>query len=166
MLSIPKVITTRRLGAGIAFAGAIALSVLILAWPSLRYYRQPVLVESALRGNISMIKLLLVLGADVNEFACPTSRCLTPIVAAAEANQVEAVQLLLARGANVNKRLRRGQTALMFASYHGDTEMVRVLLSSGADPNVVCEGESALSWAKQNGHAEIVNLLVAAGATR
>ena len=59
-----------------------------------------------------------------------------------------------------------GQTALMFASYYGHTELARLLLTNGADVNADFEGDTALTWAKQKGHAEIVNLLIASGATR
>ena len=167
MLSAKKMITRRRVAAVAAFTGAIVFSLVLLSWPNLRNYRQPAFVESAFNGNVGRLKLLLAVGADANEFECHTARCRTPLIAAAGAGQYEAVQLLLARGADVNKRMKRGQTALMFASYHGHTELVRLLLASGADVNADFEGEdTALSWAKQKGHAEIVNLLMATGATR
>ena len=152
-------ITRRRVGATIAFMAAVTFSLIILSWPNLPYYRQSALVDASLKGKLSTMKFLLALGADANDFECPNVRCLTPLVAAVEANQTEAVRLLLTRGANVNKKLRRGQTALMFASYKGNTELVRLLLSNAADPTADCEGNTALSWAKEKGHAEIVNLL-------
>lgn len=161
-----KIITVKRFGAGIAFFGAILLSLLLFVWPSLRAYRQAAFVGSALHGNTGRMKLLLDLGADANGFECETAGCWTPLFAAAAANQYEAVQLLLAHGADVNKHLKRGQTALMIASYHGDTEMVRLLISKGADVNADCEGDTALNWAKQQGHSEIVRLLIAAGAAQ
>jgi len=40
--------------------------------------------------------------------------------------------LLLSKGANVDKRNRRGQTALMLAAGCGNTGLVRLLLSRGA----------------------------------
>ena len=166
MLPIKKMITGRRVVAAVAFAGAIVFSLVVFSWPNLRNYRQVAFVESALDGNVGRMKLLMAVGADANDFECPTARCRTPLIAAAGAGQYEASQLLLARGADVNKRMERGQTALMFASYYGHTEVVRLLLASGADVNADFIGDTALSWAKQKGHAEIVDLLVAAGATR
>ena len=166
MLSVKKTITGRKVSAAIAFTGAIVFSLVLLTWPNLRSYRQVAFVESAFNGNIGWMKLLMAVGADTNGFECQTVRCRTPLVAAAEAGQYEAVQLLLAHGADVNKRMKRGQTALMFASYHGHTELVRLLLQSGADVNADFEGDTALIWAKQKGHAEIVNLLITTGATR
>jgi ankyrin repeat protein len=76
---------------------------------------------------MSKMKLSLALGADANESEFEASNCWIPLIAAVEANQPEAVHLLLERGADVNKKLKRGQTALMTASYHGDTGMIRLL---------------------------------------
>ena len=159
-------ITARKIGATVAFTGAIVFSLVLIAWPNLHRYRQLLFVDSALYGNVGRMKLLLALGADVNKFECQTPRCLTPLIAAAETGQYEAAQLLLERGADVNKRMKRGQTALMFASYHGHIDVGRLLLASGADVNADFEGDTALSWAKQKDHAEIVNLLITSGATR
>lgn len=109
---------------------------------------------------------MLAVGADANEFECQTARCRTPLIAAAQGGRCEALKLLLARGADVNKKMKPGQTALMFASYYGHTETVRLLLTSGADVHADFEGDTALSWAKQKGHGEIVDLLTATAATR
>jgi Ankyrin repeats (3 copies) len=128
-------ITGRRVAAAVAFTGAIVFSVVLFTWPNLRNYRQAAFVESALEGNVGRMKLLMAVGADANEFECPIARCRTPLIAAAGAGQYEAAQLLLARGAHVNKRMKRGQSALLFASDYSHTEMVRLLLTSGADVN-------------------------------
>ena len=162
MFPANKIITHSRVGAAIAFVGAFAFSLVLFAWP----HRQSIFVYASLTGNVGTMKLLLALGVDVNGFEGEQASGLTPLIAAASANKLEAVELLLARGADVNLRLRRGQTALMFASYHGDTEMAKLLLSKGADPNADWLGDTALSWARQKGHPQIVSLLVASGATR
>lgn len=159
-------ITGRRVAAAVAFTGAIVFSLLLFIWPNLRDYRQVAFIESALDGNVGRMKLLLAVGADPNGFECPTARCRTPLVAAAGEGHYEAAQLLLARGADVNRRMKRGQSALMFASYYGHTEMVRMLLTKGADVNADFEGDTALGWARQKGHAEIADLLIKSGATR
>lgn len=159
-------ITGRRVAAAIAFTGALVFSLVLLSWPNLRNCRQAAFVESAGNGNVGRMKLLLAVGADTNEFECQTARCRTPLIAAAQGGRCEALQLLVARGADVNKKMKRGQTALMFASYYGHTEAVRLLLTSGADVNADFEGDTALSWAKHKGHGEIANLLIASDATK
>lgn len=159
-------ITRRRVAAAFAFTGAIVCSLVLLTWPNLHHYRQVAFVEAALNGNVGRMKLLMALGADPNEFECQSARCRTPLIAAAGEGHYEASELLLARGANVNKRMKRGQSALMFASYYGRTEVVKLLLARGADVNADFEGDTALTWAKQKGHGEIADLLIASGAMR
>ncbi len=61
--------------AAVAFTGGIVLSLLLFNWPNLRNYRQAVLVSSALEGNVSLMEVLLVVGADTDGFECPNVRC-------------------------------------------------------------------------------------------
>ena len=46
---------------------------------------------------------------------------------AARTGRVEPVKLLLARGADVNARERKGQTALMWAAAEGHVEVIQAL---------------------------------------
>jgi ankyrin repeat protein len=62
-----------------------------------------------------------------------------------------------------NLRAFGGATPLMYAALHGDTESVRLLLESGADPNMRNDaGATALMWATDN--AEKTRLLLERGA--
>ena len=88
------------------------------------------------------------------------------MIAAAE-RHAETVAVLLAAGADVNKRNRFGRTALMFAALYGDARIVKALLDRGADVNVVPDDETgrpALAAAAMNGHLEVVRLLLDKGA--
>lgn len=103
------------------------------------------LLRAAKAGDVPVMKLLLAHGALVD---LPTERGITPLMAAAgngsasldtrgryktEAQAVEAVELLMAAGADVNARDRNGQTALHGAASWGWNEMVRTLVASGID---------------------------------
>jgi ankyrin repeat protein len=56
-------------------------------------------------------------------------------------------------------------TALMWASYGGNKDVVLLLFTKGADVNAkINNGVTALTWASQKGHQEIVQLLLAKGA--
>ena len=57
---------------------------------------------------------------------------------------------------------QHGQTPLMLSVSHGRVEVVRLLLSSGADVNVQdADGSTALMCAAEHGHTTIVKLLLA-----
>gem|GEM_PF-5359677 len=74
-------------------------------------------------------------------------------MAASRGNYVEVVETLLAHGANISARDKRGFTALVEASRENCVDVVRLLLSSGADPNVADYDErTPLWWACINGH--------------
>jgi ankyrin repeat protein len=72
----------------------------------------------------------------------------------------------LAHGADVNVRANDGGTALMLAASAGDSEIVRALLSKGADVSgkFTETGKTALMLATEKGYSEIVRLLQEAGA--
>jgi ankyrin repeat protein len=166
MFSLKKIITVKRVGGAAAFIAAIAFSLMLLNWPNARAYRQSLLIDAALRGNVGRMKLILAMGASADEPACQSNRCLTPLVAAALAGHADAVQLLLDRGANIDRKLTRGQTALIDAAFNGHTDTVKLLIAKGADLNSEFDGCTALGFAKLRGHTDIGNLLSKAGANR
>ena len=58
-----------------------------------------------------------------------------------------------------------GRTALFFAAANGHADVVDLLLSEDADPNMANEqGGTALHWACVNGHGGVVAKLLEAGA--
>jgi len=84
-------------------------------------------------GSASMIELLLKHGAHVNQ---PNSLGTTPLMIAAASGSTAAVTVLLDHGADANLReYMHDQTALMFAANMNRGEVIRILLTRGADPN-------------------------------
>jgi ankyrin repeat protein len=73
---------------------------------------------------------------------------------------------LLSKGADVNAKNSKGETALMWASQIGPSqEVVRAFLAKGADVNAKTnDGRTALDFAKAGGWDEIRAILVTAGA--
>jgi ankyrin repeat protein len=66
---------------------------------------------------------------------------------------------------NVNIHILYGETALIRASSRGRTEIVKLLLKAGANPDTKDNyGETALMRASLSGHKDIVILLLKAGA--
>jgi uncharacterized protein len=85
-------------------------------------------------------------GADVNARGAYS---VTPLLALVRGGyrpdaEVRLARQLLKAGANVDAPDRFGSTALLIATQSGRSDLVRLLLSAGADPNITnCRGESA-----------------------
>ena len=92
----------------------------------------------------------------------------TPLTAAAKAGDLGAIRQLLSAGLDVNAVDADGWTALHHAARTGHIAMARLLLSNGANPNLVRKGSpvqgSPLHSASANGHLEMVELLRQHGA--
>lgn len=103
------------------------------------------LVRAAKAGDLPAMRLLLAHGADPN---LPTETGITPLMAATgngsssidtrgryktEPQAVEAAELLLASGANINQRDRNGQTALHGAASWGWNGVVNSLAAHHID---------------------------------
>ncbi len=90
---------------------------------------------------------------------------------AAGMGQIERVQSLLRQGAEVNSRapsagnVPAGGTAIMLAAARNHIEVVKLLISHGADVNQADEGEGTpLIYSVWKGHKDIVALLLEKGA--
>ena len=60
-----------------------------------------------------------------------------------------------------NSKDRQGNTALYYAAYDNRVEIIKVLLKSGADPNIKCEsGNTALHIAFKRDHKEAIGILL------
>jgi ankyrin repeat protein len=73
---------------------------------------------------------------------------------------------LLAHGANVDAKEKRGQTALMWAAAEGHVDVVELLLKAGADFRTPLpdSGFTAVFFAAREGHIEVLRALLKAGA--
>ena len=71
-----------------------------------------------------------------------------------------AVSALLANGADVNESTNGGQTALILAIISGHTNLVRILMRAGADPQLRDNlGLNAIDWAQRRGLPEAKTIL-------
>src|SRR5579862_1701692 len=107
---------------------------------------------------------------DPNRFAL-SDQSVTVLHLAASNNRVSAAEALLDAGAEVNTRGYEGNlgqcTPLNLATFSGahNLDVVRLLLSRGADPNARSSaGSSPLAAAAEHGEREICEALIDAGA--
>ncbi len=132
------------------------------------------LMQAALYGRIDVVRLLLERGADPNATTFHGGTALMASVHSNTRSNREAVDLLLKHGAQANVSNQSGETPLMLACRHGDTQAVELLLGHGADPNVFTDADemakeglstsNALGAAVANGQIEAVKLLLRYGA--
>ena len=117
---------------------------------------------SAIRDN-DLARLQRLLESGKPDIPDPRGGA-TPLMYAAAFGSIEAMTLLLDKGASANASNSAGATALMWAA--SDISKVKVLLSRGADPRAVSQrGRTALFIAARNdASSATVRLLMAAGA--
>ena len=113
-------------------------------------------------GGAAVIERLLKAGADPG--VAPSGA--PPLVTCAQAGSVPAVQMLIARGADVNaKDSWRGQTALMWAAAENHAGLIKVLLAAGAAVDARSTGNfTALMFAVRQDAREAARLLIEVGA--
>eukprot|EP00047_Mylnosiga_fluctuans_P005684 m.242022 g.242022 ORF g.242022 m.242022 type:complete len:496 (-) comp13955_c0_seq1:99-1586(-) len=115
------------------------------------------------RPNLPTIALLIANGADINVV---DSESFTPIMRAAQRNQVLVTAFLLGRGARVDVADKDGDTALHWAVNKGNLALTRLLLSAGADPRARDRcGQTPLHLAVVGGSLDVVQELVRAGSS-
>jgi ankyrin repeat protein len=132
------------------------------------YGLQGTISDNAIGARVPLVAdLLIAKGADVNAV---DKRGGTPLIWAINGDKPGLAKLLIRNCADVNFTLsargEEGMTPLHFAAGHGDIDITRDLISSGAKIDVKNKnGETPLFNAAQYGHYLVVDLLLQKGAS-
>jgi len=101
------------------------------------------------RRDVSWLSYLLTKGANPN---IADNRGVTPLMLASQRGFFEGVETLIAGRARVDEPNEAGETPLITAVHRRDTQMMRVLLKAGADPDRSDNsGRSARDYAQLEG---------------
>ena len=120
--------------------------------------RTPLYVAASLPGGAPAVRLLLEVGAHVDEPTLPGTTALFPAVT----TSAEITKLLLDKGANPNARAKTGATPILFTQ---GADVIALLLGRGADVLARSKnGESALMETAIRGDVAASTLLLEKGA--
>jgi ankyrin repeat protein len=130
---------------------------------------QTALCMASSRGHANVVRSLIDRGADLNAKsrdwpAYGLEVEWTPLHVAIEKERRDIVLLLLESGADAEMLDSYDENALYMASHRGCVDIVRLLISHGADPNEECGGWTPLHAASEHGIPEIARALLEHGA--
>lgn len=118
-----------------------------------------------LNNDMVLLSDLIKKCTDLNKIVSNNIQA-TPIFHSASLNKnYEAMTMMLENGIDIDVKDVTGSTALLYAVYDGESELVKFLLDNGANPNVSnCMNESILYFSIRFFHEDIAELLVKNGA--
>lgn len=136
------------------------------------YKDMPALIgKAAVAGKIASVRMLLAMKADLPD----ATGCLA-LAVMATTDQLQAVQTLLAAGANLHHRDRDGHTAFTLAAANGHVAIVKALFAYNPGPLAKAEwitklqnetdndGRTGLMLAALNRRRDMLDLLIEEGA--
>ena len=129
------------------------------------------LYAACLVGNTTAARVLLDYNADINDDEDVFGR--TALHAAVEARKVELVKLLVERGADVNRRDKRGRDCFALAAFEKQVEIIDYLLETWKSQDATTlhvltkdlEGNTPLHLGALAGSEKVVDGLLKAGDT-
>lgn len=114
------------------------------------------LILASYRGNFEVAKYLITLVKDVN-YESPEG---TAVMAAVMRDNIELVQLLIEKNANLDLTNKTGVTALMLATQFKKIEIIKILLQHKANKLLKDnEGKTAFEYAVNTNDDIIIQLL-------
>jgi ankyrin repeat protein len=122
----------------------------------------PPIYVAVVTEHVKVCRLLLQFGADARFKTEDTMRTLLAITTID--GNLAMVKLLLEYKADFDDPDTYGWTPIGHAAFKGLTGICRILISAGANLDLLVSGKTALTEAARAGHHEIVEMLLAGGA--
>ncbi|XP_054775822.1 uncharacterized protein LOC129284383 [Prosopis cineraria] len=120
---------------------------------------------AASSGHSQMVKILASAEGSAKVINSADEEGWAPIHSAASIGNLEIVETLLDKGADVNLQNNGGRTALHYAASKGWLKIAEILISHGAKINVKDKvGSTPLHRAASTGNSELCELLIEEGA--
>lgn len=117
-------------------------------------------LEAVERGLSEIAEDFICSGSFVDEFFDVRGRQMTPLMVAAELGNTYTLNMLIARGADVDLKNNLGITALMFGAAYGHCRVIENLIKAGVDVDATDnEGHGALYAAQINGYDTAADML-------
>lgn len=139
-----------------------AIVLLVPAFGLMAAISESPLVTAARKMDRAAIRAQLKQKGDINAAQADGT---TALHWAANLDDMETAEMLIAAGANVKAANRYGVTPLSLAATNGNAAMIALLLKAGADVNTALPGgETVLMTAARTGKVEAVKTLLKAGA--
>lgn len=133
---------------------------------------ETLLQSAAITGRTESVRVLLEAGANINAVNDRGQTALHVPLDVKNSNykkyklSKDTLELLLAKGADMNLKDKNGRTPLLLAAESADGEIVTLLLDKGADVNAKDDesGFTALHYAARSGKKDAAEVLIARGA--
>ncbi|KAG5522437.1 hypothetical protein RHGRI_034574 [Rhododendron griersonianum] len=127
--------------------------------------RRSLLHVAASSSRSAVVKILSAADPSVSGINSPDEEGWVPLHSVASIGNVEIVEILLSRGADVNLKNDGGRTALHYAASKGWLKIAEILLSHDAKIDLKDKvGCSPLHRAASTGNSELCELLIEEGA--
>ena len=121
------------------------------------------LMSACFRGEVAVVRVLLNAGICVNNTDHETKD--TPLMLAIRRNNLDLIDLLIKRKADVNAACEHGETPLLYACRFGNYCTIAMLIDAKVDVNKKNnDGQTPLMYASECGHPRIVEKLIFHGA--
>jgi ankyrin repeat protein len=145
-----------------AYIVGIGLIFLLVVFVSIPKIKNTTLIVAAGNGYEWIAKFALICGADAN---ARDEQGFTPLIFASIQGELDMIELLTARKANVEALTIYGENALLRAVMDGHPKATLLLLKKGAKPNVSNhDGNTPLMMASRDGVEEVAKSLLKHGA--